>query len=234
MGRPARFAAVLVGLVLATDFLAGAAALAQRTDVSATRTFTMTLPADSHDVFVIDPAPGHSISLSLRVTSGGSIDVYTMPLAGYESYTSTSASEFSTFEALNGENTTTFDKPVAPTDEPVYVVVDNANLSSGGANATGPVTYVAAFTDSDSTINLVLGLVIAMGAVLGLALWVVIARSRAEAARAPPQGPPSPPYPGPPAAPGSPPPFGTCPSCGAAAFVATAACARCGRALRWQ
>ena len=116
-----------------------------------------------------------SVAITVQVTQGGRVDVYTTNEFGFGEYTDPNATTFGFYAAGSMENKTSFRGSFTPpTSGRYYVIVDNARIPIGGATPTGPVTVDVQF-EKRSLVPIVGGI---LGAIVGVALLLVWAARR--------------------------------------------------------
>ena len=197
LGRSTSSWSVLVAVtLLAVTALAVPAAGFQGTvhRIDTAVTETVILQIDNWTAYLLDMNAGDTIAYDLRVTAGSPIDVFIVPDIGLADYANKTKVQF--LEYLDFNNQRNVSGSFGGTAGGVGFIVDNTNVTQGGADPTGPVT-VAVHLERSS--NLYLGGLIFLGC--GIALLVsavvvalVLQRKKAAAAQPAPYGPPPTPY----------------------------------------
>ena len=195
---------VAVALLAVTAFAlpaAGFQGTVHRVDTAVTE--TVRLQVDNWTAYLFDVNAGDTIAYDIRVTVGSPIDVYIVPDIGLADYANHTKVQFLEYLDFNNQRTVTGRFGSAAGG--VGFIVDNTNVTQGGADPTGPVT-VALHLEKSS--NLYLGGLIFLGCGVLLVSAVVVAlvlqRKKAAAAEPmppAPYGPPLSPYEAPSAAP---------------------------------
>ncbi|TLZ73326.1 MAG: hypothetical protein E6K10_00455 [Methanobacteriota archaeon] len=214
------FLCILLGLAL-TLFPAPATAHHQGTvkavDVSISE--TVPLPVNNWTAYTFSLNLGDEIKYEIHVTNGTAIDVYFVPPDGLQAYANDTALQFRLF--LDIVNLRDFSGHFGGQTGSVSVIVDNTDVTQGGATLTGPVTVSVHLEKSSSLFLSGVILILCGIAFLAVAIAMVfILRRRRKAAEGPPppvpySGPPpstheAPPAPSPPESPAEgPPPPGT-------------------------
>ncbi len=136
---------------------------------------TTTVANDDWRAYRITLSSLDSVAITVQVTQGGRIDVYTTNEFGFGEYTDPNATTFGFYAAASRENKTSFQGAFTPpTGGTYYVIVDNARIPIGGATPTGPVTVDVHF-EKRSLVPIVAGI---LGAIVGGALVLVWATRR--------------------------------------------------------
>ena len=185
-------AVALLALTALAAPVAGFQGTVHRVDTAVTE--TVTLPIDNWTAYFFEMNAGDVIDYDIRVTVGSPIDVYIVPDIGLADYANHTKVQFLEYLDFNNQRTVTGRFGSAAGG--VGFIVDNTNVTQGGADPTGPVT-VALHLEKSS--NLYLGGLIFLGCGVGLlAAAVVVAlvlqRKKAAAAQPVPYGPPPTPY----------------------------------------
>jgi len=189
------FVLVAVALLAVTALAVPAAGFqgtVHRVDTAVTE--TVTLQVDNWTAYLFEMNAGDTIAYDIGVTVGSPIDVYIVPDIGLADYANKTKVQF--LEYLYFNNQRNVSGSFSGTAGGVGFIVDNTNVTQGGADPTGPVT-VAVHLERSS--NLYLGGLIFLGC--GIALLVsavvvalVLQRKKAAAAQPAPYGPPPTPY----------------------------------------
>lgn len=155
---------------------------------------TVTLPAGEYKAYGVSLNQALRFTFSMRVTTGGAVDVYLFDAVDYSDYKNPLVSSFNYYSAGTRENTMSFSGTFsAPQAGTYYLVVDNAPISASGAMGSAPATVeVTAQAGTPSDPGLVyVGLVVAAVLAVGVALIVLsVRKKRREAARVPPPAAP--------------------------------------------
>lgn len=155
---------------------------------------TLTLPAGEYKAYGASLSPSTPLTFSVRVTSGGAVDVYMFDATGYADYKDPMATTFQYYVSGTEENTMSFSGTFRPTStQTYYMVVDNAPISSTGAMGTNSVTVDVSASYGAPGISPFVWVGLAVAVVIVVAVVVVvlsIRRKRRQAAQAPPAPPP--------------------------------------------
>ena len=189
---PGRRSVLVAVALLALTALAAPATGFQGTvqRVGTAVTETVTLPVDHWTAYLFEMNAGDTIAYDIRVTVGSPIDVFIVPDIGLADYANNTKVQF--LEYLDFNNQRNVSGSFGGAAGGVGFIVDNTNVTQGGADPTGLVTVAVTLERSS---NLYLGGLIFLGcgvALLVIAVVVALVLQRKKAASAPPApyGPP--------------------------------------------
>lgn len=139
---------------------------------------TVTVPDGGWRAYRAALSSVDSITISVQVTQGGSIDVYTTNEFGFGAYRDPNATTFPYYPAGSIQNKTSFQHGFTPpTGGTYFVIVDNAATPSGGATPKGPVT-VDVRLERRSLLPIVAGILASIVAVAVILVWTARRRRR--------------------------------------------------------
>lgn len=194
-------------------------AVAAETVVHVDTTVSETVSINSEDwrAYAINLSSSDSVWISVTVTFGETIDVYSTDVGGFADYANHTATQFTYYRSGSAQGVSSFSATLtAPATGTYYIVIDNAPISTDGAPGSTPVTVRVVLEKSSFPWPLVAGIVATVAGivVVGIVLVVRAVRRRRKDASHPEEprdvpGPARPDQPPeePPPPPGEPPTF---------------------------
>ena len=167
--RSHRLAASCTALLFFLPLAMAGGALATGQSIHAPTTVNTTVQSGAFDKFAVTPASG-GISVKVTVTSGGPIDVLVHDPANQAKYENPNVMEWEIKDRQF--NTRSWSGQVS-SGGLMYLVIENAETTTGGVAPTGSVTYTAEFTAFNPVLNSVIGAIVVIG---GLAALVLVRR----------------------------------------------------------
>jgi len=176
---------VVWSVLVSAAILLPTASAGSLTSATPPRVQTVILGTDDYEAFSVDVATTWSLVVGVEVQSGGSIDVYLTTQQGYADYINPSAPSFDPLARWTQERTSSYNKTVTESGKK-FIILDNAMLTTSGANPTGPVTVKLYLGKSESSFYL--GLLVILLVIVAIVALVLLKRrrDRQPAARPPP------------------------------------------------
>jgi hypothetical protein len=165
------FALLVMALLLASLLVAGNAKAE-----TITNTETRTIDYNDYTVIMNYRAVSNSfVAFTFEVEIGTNVDVLIMDQVNYEAYQTDSSFSYLVGSALNSQNGAgSGSTPEEGTN--YYVVIDNTDRPSGGANPTGPVQvhYTVTATDIDIPALITNVMIIAVVGIVGFVVVIFV------------------------------------------------------------